>query len=151
MYFRTWQNGTKLHGEMGRLGIRKRFFTESMVRHWKWCLEMGARGLQGRFLLPTARAHSSHTCSKCCKCFWIWTTNCARQRFMEQEWWQQRSRTYCALGCLQRQQGNLPQRNKTWQNVFRSYIHYKAVNIYACCVLSGGQAAWLGTGREITQ
>lgn len=67
------------------------------------------------------------------------------------EWWQQRSRTYCALGCLQRQQGNLPQRNKTWQNVFRSYIHYKAVNIYACCVLSGGQAAWLGTGREIAQ
>lgn len=36
----------KLHGGMGRLGIRKRFFTESVVRHWKWCLEMVAMGPQ---------------------------------------------------------------------------------------------------------
>lgn len=68
------------------------------------------------------------------------------QKFVEQEWWQWRSRTYRALGCLQRQQGNLPQRNKTWKMSWEVTSIIKQLECKYLCMLCAlgwaGSLAW---------
>lgn len=130
--------------------------TRSMVCFWK-CpggqLEGGARSLQGKILLSLTQSvrntvHSSCICPECCKCCWVWTVDCSRaERSTEQQDQKLRSRTWYAPCWLQRQQHNLPERNKTrWYVCMSSEVTsiikqvWTSALLHALCSLMGKQS-----------